>query len=181
MSLKPLIVFGKYIFHMLEWVVGVKFSRQSLNTQNSFDAVMIVLATYFIFPIYSGYLDIFAQSVGDTIGRFAIEGFRYSFLVSSVWLILIAIFSQVKFQILRFVLLVIPGLVLGIVVTFLLVQFVQFLQGVWKLDQITLFIMTIYPVIFSYFVRSKITQKTKPHDRPYVPEVTQLQRSVYLE
>lgn len=182
MSLKPLIVFGKYIFHLLEWVVGVKFSRQSLNTRNSFDAVMIVLATYFIFPIYSGYIDVFAQAVqGDFIGNYAVEGFRYSFIVSSVWLIIIALFSEVKFSILKFLTLVIPGLVLGIVLTFLLVQFVQYFQDLWKLDQVTLFVMTIYPLIFSYFVRSKITQSTKPKDRPHVPEVTQLQRSVYLE
>lgn len=178
---KPLIVFGKYIMKLLEWVIGVKFNRQNLNTRNSFDAVMIVLATFFVFPIYSGYLDVFAQSVGDAIGKFAIEGFRFSFILSGIWLILIALFSQARFSILKFVLLIIPGLVLGIVLTFLLVQFVQYFQGLWKLDQITLFVMTIYPLIFSYFVRSKITQSTKPKDRPHVPEVTQLQRSVYLE
>lgn len=180
MFAKLFLALGRFIFNLFQWVVGVRISRQNLNTRNSLDAVMIVLATYFIFPIYSGYIDVFAQAVqGDFIGNYAVEGFRYSFVVSSVWLIIIALFSEVKFSILKFLTLVIPGLVLGVVLTFLLSEFVQYMSGLWKVDQITLFIMTIYPLAFSYFVRTKINQKMKY--KPEVPKVTELQRSIYLE
>jgi len=173
---------GRFIFKIIELVIGVKFRKENLNTRNSFDAIMIILATYFIFPIYSGFLDIFAQTIGDGIfNRFAIEGFRFSFLISSVWLILIALFSKARFSIIKFGLLVAPGLVLGIVLTFLLIQLVDILQGIWKLDEITLFIMTIYPLIFSYFVRSKIGQQTRPKYKPHVPRLTHFQKSVYIE
>lgn len=180
MSVKIFWALGKFIFNLFQWVVGVRISRQNLNTRNSFDAVMIVLATYFLFPLYSGYIDVFAQAVASNfLEKLAVEGFRFSFIVSSVWLILISLFSEVKFPLLRFATLVMPGLVLGVVLTFLLTQFVHFLGGLWKIDEITLFIMVAYPLVFSYFVRFKINQKMKY--KPEVPKVSELQRSVYLE
>lgn len=182
---------GTYIFKILELFIGVKFKRENLNMRNSFDAAMIVLATYFVFPIYSGYLDIFVAAVPEevvsilgfelSVNRFAVEGFRFTFLLSSVWLILIALFSKAKFSILKFISLVIPGLVLGIVLTFLLTYLVEFFQGLFKLDEITLFVMTIYPLLFSYFVRSKISQKTRPQERPEPPKLICRNRNVYVE
>ncbi len=181
-SKKPnfLLALGKYIFNLLQWVVGVRINRRNLNTNNSFDAVMIILATYFLFPIYSGYIDVFAQAIqGNFINNFAVEGFRFSFILSSAWLVMIALFSEVKFPILRFITLVIPGLVLGVVLTYLLGLFVNYVQVLWKIDEITLFIMIIYPLVFSYFVRFKINQRMKY--KPEVPKLTELQRSVYIE
>lgn len=171
---------GRYAFRLFQWVVGIRINRRNLNTRNSFDAIMIVLATYFIFPVYSNYLDIFAQAVnGDVVGSFAVEGFRFSFILSSVWLTLIALFSEVKFPILRFVTLVVPGLLLGIVVTYLLTLFTQYITTIQKFDEVSLFVVTIYPLVFSYFVRMKINQRMK--HKPEVPKLTELQRSVYLE
>jgi len=175
-----LVALANYVFRLLQWTVGVRINRKNLNTRNSFDAVMIILATFFLFPIYSGYIDVFAQAVdGDFINKYAVEGFRFSFIVSSIWLVLISLFSEVKFPILRFLTLVIPGMVLGVVLTYLMGLLVSYTQGLWKIDEITLFIMTIYPVIFSFFVRFKINQRMKY--KPEVPKLTELQRSVYLE
>ena len=180
MLLKFPLALGKLIFNTLQWVVGVRINKQNLNTRNSFDAIMIVLATYFLFPIYSGYIDVLAQAVqGDLINKLAVEGFRFSFILSSAWLILIALFSEVKFPILRFVTLVVPGLVLGVVLTYLLGLFVSYAQGLWKIDEVTLLVMVAYPLIFSYFVRFKINQRMKY--KPEVPTLTELQRSVYIE
>lgn len=172
--------FVELVLRLLQWVIGVRISMKNLNTRNFFDAVMIVLATYFLFPIYSSYLDIFAQAVdGNFFNRFAIEGFRFSFIVSSAWLILISLFSEARLSILKFFALMIPGMLLGIALTYLLGNFVDFLKAIWKIDEITLFVMTVYPILFSYFVRSKIMQFTK--HRPQVPKLTEFQRSVYIE
>lgn len=180
MEAKIFWMIGGFIFKLIQWAVGVRMEKKNLNTRNSFDAALIVLATYFLFPLYSGYIDIFAQAVQDNwINKFAVEGFRYSFIVSSVWLILIALFSEVRFSILRFLSLVIPGMILGVVITYLLGLFVTYLEGLWRIDEITLFVMTVYPLIFSYFVRFKINQRMK--HKPEIPKLTPLQRSVYLE
>lgn len=174
------LAFGRFVFNTLQWAVGVRINRQNLNTSNSFDAIMIILATYFIFPFYSGYVDVFSHAVGDNVlAKMAVESFRYSFLVSSAWLILIALFSEVKFEIVKLFLLVIPGLVLGLVLTYLLTLFTGFFQGVAKLDDITLFIVIFYPIIFSYFVRFKINQKMKT--KPPAPDTAEINRLLYQE
>lgn len=154
------------ISHLIQNILGIEISLRNLYWENVLEVIGIIFALYFVTPAVFEIIDSLVESYNLTgIEAFTISGFKGSFILSSVYLILLGLFSGIKNIFIKFYKVIFGGVLIGAVITILLIVLKDALFDILNsfnyANTLLISFFSIYPILYAIAVRLQISQEIR--------------------
>lgn len=151
-----------FLYKLFQWYMGVKISSENLrlDLQVIVQLGIIIVVAIILWSPFFQIVDSLVKEEMSVLDQFALGGFKSGFILMPIQLGLLSLFSPLDYPFQRYIKIVIPGLLVGVVLIFVLVSMKDTVLTSGLGDTFSWF-YGVYPFVLSFILRTALTKDMK--------------------
>jgi len=151
------------LYKLFQWYMGVQISSEKLrlDLQVIIQLGIIVFVAILLWNPFFQIVDSLVKEEMSILDQFALGGFKTGFILMPIQLGLLSLFSPLDYPFLRYMKIVIPGLLIGVILIFVLISVKDTVMKTSGFDEPFTWIYGLYPFIMAFALRTALTKDMK--------------------